>query len=325
MSAAFQERLTPDELRRTLKWLVVNASFPTLFLWIERIVFNSDSRGYLEFAHTLGRIGVLPPDTVNREWTIWESIYKLARPGANFGYEAQGYVIFIIPMIFLAYYLFRTAAAREARTGYALLMAFLVSGVFISLSRTGMITLAVCLFVAAKGTRKYLYLAVGAAFVTAMVAVFPDNYFLQRYTMRSADAYPMAEKFVQMQRAFVGVFSSPLNILMGNPGLTDKTHNGFNPHNQFMYDMMTKGIFSLGLGLALFVRLFRRLGERARLEDGAPALLLRMLWLSLLSVFVNCFSTQVLNNSNTGMMLWLVVFFSLNVVPETRMYRLGWK
>jgi hypothetical protein len=282
--------------------------------------------GYLEFAHTLGRIGVLPPSVVERGWTVWEQTYKLARPGANFGYEAQAYVIFIIPMIFLTYYLKRTAITVREGTGYALLIAFLVSGLLISLSRTGIIALAVCLFAAARGKRKFYYLALGVVAIGGLIAIFPDNYFLARYTMRSTDAYPMAAKVVQIQKAFIGVFSSPVSILVGNAELVNKSKgDGFNPHNQFMYDMMTKGIFTLFLGLAIFFTFFRKLKILSRLAQPEEALLAKMLWLCLLSVFVNCLSTQVLINSNTGMMLWLVVLFTLNLAPENRMYRIAWK
>ncbi|MDB5047894.1 MAG: hypothetical protein JWO30_965 [Fibrobacteres bacterium] len=263
---------------------------------------------------------------MDRGWTLWEQIYKLSRPGANFGYEAQAYVVFIIPMIFLAYYMKRTSTTVRTQTGFALLMAFLVSGLLISLSRTGMITLAACLFFAARGARKYIFLAIAAAAITGLVAVFPDNYFLQRYTMRSTDAYPMAAKLFQIKMAFVSVFSNPLNILVGNAELVNKSKDGgFNPHNQFMYDMMTKGVFTFLLGLAIFVRLFRKLKEAARVKEPNDALLARMLWLGLLSVFINCLSTQVLINSNTGMMLWLIVLFALNLVPESRLYRIAWK
>lgn len=299
----------------------VNSAFPTLLLWYERIAYNTDLRGYLEFAHDLARVGLLPPDTLKRTWTIWEETYQNARPGANFGYEAQAYVIFILPVIFLCWYLRKTAVTPGSRMLHTALLALSLSGLAISLSRTGMFTLGVCLFLGAKGGRKFLFLAVGAALVGALIALFPDNYFIARYTMRSTDAYPMAAKLMQIMISFQSVFSQPASLLLGNPLLVDKSVGGINPHNQFMYDMMTKGLVSLSLGLGLFWTWFRALRRPPPAGMPADPDLRKALWLCLMAFFINCLSTQAMINSNTAVMLWVTGFFLTHVVAEERAYR----
>jgi hypothetical protein len=324
LSAAFHENFSKDECRRLLTWVTINSAFPTLFLWIERIIFHTDLPGYLEFAHTLGRIGFLPPDTINRQWTIWESTYKNSRVGANFGYEANAYIVFIIPMIFFAYYLWRRADTARSRLGFGALALFLMSGLLTSLSRTGIFTLAACIFLFTPG-RWRLFAAGGVAgLAVLLLALFPGNYFLERYTMQSTDSYSFAAKFVQIAEAFKSVFTHPASLLFGNPGLVDKDQGGFNPHNQFMYDMMAKGIFALAALVATFVALFRRANaEPAAGEAEEDPLYRKTLKMGLASVFITCWSTHVMINSNTSIVFWILIFFLLKMSGEKRLYRVS--
>lgn len=304
-----------------------NALAPTFFLLWERIVFNFNPRGYLEFAHTLARIGFLPPDTASREWSIWEETYKYARPGANFGYEAQGYVIFVIPAIFMSYHLGRVSASAWARRAFMAIAVVLLSGLLLSLARTGIFAFLVCCLLYARSTRKFWFAGFAALLVAVLIAAFPDNYFIARYTMRSTDAYPMAAKFVQMGRSFEAMVTSPANFLFGNPVLTDKSMGGFNPHDQFLDDLLSRGIGAFVFGFAMFPALLNRLRKRLRPGDGPDgdySETARIIRACIISMFVQCFSTGALLNSNTAIMLWVPVFFLLQMTDETKVYRIAW-
>ena len=307
----------------------VNALAPTLFLLVERFLFNQDPRGYLAFSHQLAEIGILPPDTILREWSIWEATYKYARPGANFGYEAQAYVIFVVPAIFLAWFLSRESASALARKAYVGIAALLLTGLALSLSRTGIFAFLVGCLVYVPSRHKFTLAAGGAALVAGLMALFPDNYFLQRYTMQSADAYSFSYKFIQIAEAFKATFSSPVSILFGNPALMDKSQGGFNPHNQFLADLMTKGLATFVIGLAMFRALLLRLRRDIKgPEEAGDAVgydpMGRALRASIISIFVQSLSTQSLTNSNTAIMFWLCVFFVLQITRETKVYRLSW-
>lgn len=306
----------------------VNALFPTLFLLGERAVFNVDPRGYLAFAHSLADLGFLPPDTRERVWGIWEEAYKNARPGANFGYEAQAYVIFVIPAIFMAYFMMRSARSKAAKWGYAAVSGTLLAGLVLSLSRTGIFTFLLCCLLYARSKHKFTFAAFAAAVVAILLVAMPDNYFLQRYTMQSHDAYPMAEKVVQIVKAFQSTASNPIYILTGNPGLVDKSQGGFNPHNQFLLDLMTKGVLAFALGIAMFPNFLKRLRERLREDaeaEGGYGDMARIIRISILSMLIQCFSTATLINSNTSIMLWVPVFFLLHMTVDPKPYKLVWR
>lgn len=302
---------------------VLNALAPAVFLLVERAVFNDDVRGYLLFAHELARIGILPPDTLLREYGIWEASYKLARPGANFGYEAQGFVIFVIPAIFFAWHMLRTSASRGVRWGCMAAAAVLVSALMLSLSRTGIFTFLVCCLLLAPVRQRVILAAGGAILVALLLVALPDNYFLQRYTMQSHDAYSFSYKFLQIADTFKATVTRPLSLVFGNPNLMDKSQGGFNPHNQFLADLMTKGVAAFALGLAMFPVLLKRLRLHLAAEEDAS--LARTVRIGILSVFIQCFSTQVLPNSNTAIMLWVPVFFLLHIAREPKVYRLAWR
>lgn len=326
MSAAARERFSVDELRR-LAWIfVLNALVPTLFLLGERAAFNQDPRGYLEFAHLLARIGLLPPDTMLREWTVWEEAYSYARPGANFGYEAQAYVIFIIPAIFLAFHLAMESREASRRNLALLVAAVLLSGLVLSLSRTGIFAFAACCFLYARSKHKFTFLAFGAALIAVLLIALPNNYFLQRYTMQSADAYSFSYKFLQIANAFKATFSSPVSLVFGNPALMDKSIGGFNPHNQFLSDLMLKGTAAFALGLGMFWALLRRLRDTVDEEDpaGPKHRFARIVRVCILSCFIQCFSTQVLPNTNTSIVFWLSVFFVLQLTRQGKSVRIAW-
>jgi hypothetical protein len=309
---------------------VLNALVPAIFLLVERAIFNQDPRGYLAFSHELSRIGILPPDTLLREWSVWEEAYKYARPGANFGYEAQAFVIFVIPAIFFAWHISVKAASWAARKGALIAAAVLIASLLLSLSRTGIFTFLLCCLLYVRSRHKFTIAAGAAALVAALLVAFPDNYFLQRYTMQSHDAYSFSYKFMQIFDAFKATVTQPLSLAFGNPALMDKSQGGFNPHNQFLADLMNKGLAAFILGLLVFRSLLDRLKAPLKTpvvaeDESWSRHLVGILRICIISVFIQCFSTQVLPNSNTAIMLWLPTFFLLQIVSEPKSYRLTWR
>lgn len=307
----------------------LNALAPTLFLLIERAVFNESPLAYLNFSHRLAELGILPPDTLQREWSVWEETYKYARPGANFGYEAQAYVIFIVPAIFFAYYLSLESPSALARRLFAGVACVFLAGLALSLSRTGIFAFLIgCLFYA-RSKHKFTFVGVAGALVSILMILLPNNYFLQRYTMQSSDSYSFYYKFLQIAHAFQATFSSPVAILFGNPALMDKSAGGFNPHNQFLADLMAKGLGACLTGLGMFWVLLGRLKRNLKGPEAAiPAedfeTMGRVVRAAIITFFVQSFSTQSLTDSNTAIVLWLCVFFLMHITRETKAYRVGW-
>jgi hypothetical protein len=299
-----------NQIWKILRIILVLSIPGAIFQYYLFFRYHTDHTSYLSLMQKLSELGLMAPSILQRDVMSWLSIYPTNRPGSTFDFGGGAYTIYLAPVILLAISLAWSSRRRSRRIALWILAIFLLGALFFTYSRTGLFSFAGGFLVMLwySGRKKMVIAVLLIGVLLFLYAPYSSNYMLRRFTSQARDAYPLLEKRYYALRSLEIAFSSPSTLLVGGGMATfDKNVGGVLPHNGFLADFQSKGLFAFSISLAMFYLAFRKarfLIGRLHKQEKAVAL-----WLmaGIVSYFLQMLATTPLQETQAAMMFWIMV------------------